>query len=295
MTPRRARWAAAALLAPAFLILTSSCSDRGRVPTTGPAAAPPVPRRIVSLSPGTTEILFALGLGDKVVGVTQQCDYPEEARRKPKIGDASTSIESVVQARPDLVVAHTFLNRDAIRSLKALKLRVLSIDPASLESIAATVEKVAEACGADAEGRKIASGMRAALDEMTRAAARGGPRVRVLFAAQGSPIWAAGPNTFVDEMIRLCGGANVAAGIGEGSFNLFSDEAAIAADPDIVLVTDGAAQRHFSKSPGWRNVSAVRKSRVVLVDPDLYLRPGPRLVEGLRQMSGILDSTRLGQ
>jgi len=249
-----------------------------------PAAAP---RRIVSLAPNITEILYALGLQDRLVADTAQCTYPPEARRKPHIGDVSISVERVVSMKPDLVVAHAFLNRAPIQQLKGLKIPVVAVDPHTLDQVATSIEQIATACGVPARGQDVARQMRTSIQAVSRGpeAASAGPKV--LFAVQGNPLWAAGPETFVDEMIRLAGGRSVSASLKPG-FNMMSGESAVASAPDVIIVTDPASAQFFHTATAWRNTPAVRHGRVIQVDPDLFVRPGPRLAAGMRQMSDVV-------
>lgn len=270
-------------------LLAGSCAPHH---TAVPGRTSQQPQRIVSLSPGTTEILFALGLEDRIAGVTAQCDYPPLAKEKPQVGDVSISVERVVALEPDLVVGHSFLNRDALRSLEALDVPVLSIDPGSLADVEEAIRTLAGAAGVEDEGERLAAAMQAKIQNATDNVTSPDQKVRVLFAVQGDPIYASGSDTFVDEMIRLAGGANVSASTGAGSFNLFSEEAAVASNPDVIFVTDEDARQRFLRAPSWRQVRAVQEDRVELVDPDLYLRPAPRLADGFAQMVQILNSVR---
>jgi len=282
------------ILTAACAALVSSCGGPERIPPEPGGPGRGSPARIVSLSPGTTEILFAVGAGDRVVGVTEQCDYPPEARGREKVGDVSTSMEKVLELRPDLVIADEFLNREAVRLARSLGMRVVTVSPKSLEEVAQAVETIADACGVGERGRRVAREIRSAVERMRRER-RGGSPVKVLFAVQASPLWAAGEGTFVDEMIRLCGGENVSAKAGKGGFVLFSEETAVAAAPEVILVTDRSALEHFLRSSVWRSCPAVRRRTVVQVDPDVFVRPSPRILEGLQQMSAIIGSARGAQ
>ncbi len=273
-------------------LLVSSCGAPRQAAPPAPERAGDSPSRIVSLSPGTTEILFAVGAGDRVVGVTERCDYPPEARSREKVGDVSTSIEKVVALKPDLVVADGFLNREGVRAARSVGLKVVAISPKSLGEVADAVETVARACGVPDRGAKVASGIRDAVERMRRTH-RGSRTVRVLFVVQASPLWAAADGTFVDEMIGLCGGVNISKEAGSGGFVLFSEESAVAAAPDVILVTDRPALEYFLRSAAWKASPAVRKRNVIQVDPDIFLRPTPRIVEGLQQMSAIIGSAQV--
>lgn len=293
-TPRFSRLWSVLIVPLAGATLLSSCGAPGRSPSEPAVGAKSLPRRIVSLSPGTTEILFAVGAGDRVVGVTAQCDYPPETGGREKVGDVSISVEKVVALKPDLVVADEFLNREAVRSVRSLGIPVVTISPKSLEEVAQAVETIAAACGTPERGRKVAGEIRSAVERMKRTH-RGRSAVKVLFAVQASPLWAAAQNTFVDEMIGLCGGVNVSREAGKDGFVLFSEESAVAAAPEVILVTDRPALEYFLRSSAWRGCPAVRRRNVIQVDPDVFLRPSPRIVEGLQQLSAIIGSAQVTQ
>ncbi len=266
-----------------------SCGRPGK-PKLAPVSGPPM--RIVSLAPNVTEILFFLGLGDRIVGVTGQCNYPPEARKKHEIGDVSTSVERVIAARPDLVVAHAFLNREAIRSLRSLGVKVTAVNPKTLDQVAACLRTIGVACGNDRKAASLAAEMRDSVSKITKKYSAAAERPKVLFAVQASPLWVAGPQTFVDEMIHKCGAFNVVNKAKPG-FNLFSEEAAVAFNPDFIIVTDKPARDYFLRAAAWKNTNAVRGHRVVQVNPDLYLREGPRLVDGMRKLGEILHPGKL--
>ncbi|MCC6483282.1 MAG: ABC transporter substrate-binding protein [Armatimonadetes bacterium] len=242
------------------------------------------PKRIVSLSPSTTEVLYALGLGSRVVGVTKQCNFPPEARSRPKVGDVNISVEAVLALKPDLVVGHALLNRQPLEALRKAGIRTAEMNPVSWREVGDEIESLGKVCGAPDRGAVIRAQMDTAYTEVQRRYAGKKARPLVLFAVQGNPVWAAGPKTFVDDMITVAGGVNVAHDASPG-FNHLSQELTAKYQPDFIFVTDTAARKDILNSPLWKRAPAVRRGKVFQVDPDLYLRPAPRLVDGLRQMA----------
>jgi len=240
------------------------------------------PRRIVSLAPSNTELLFALGLGNRVVGVTKSCEYPAAARKKHKVGDQIISVEKVIALKPDLVLAHAYLNDSSVRRLESLGRTVIAIDPKTYGQVISDILMIGRATGRNAQANALARRMRAARDKVAKRKTAGG-RPRVLVVIQTSPLWVAGPRTFVDEMIRSAHGENVACDSRPG-FNQFPVERAIARKPDAIIVDKGQG-RFFQTSPVWRKTKAVREGRVYEMDFDLLVRPGPRLAEGLLELS----------
>lgn len=245
-----------------------------------------LPQRIVSLTPSHTEILFALGLEDRVVGVTTWCDYPPNAKEKHKVGDMNTSLERVVALKPDLVLAHSYLNDNILRRLKALGTPVTATDPKTFEDVLSDIRLIGRATGRAEQAEKLVRSMKHTIEKVTKQCV-GSKRKRVLVVIQPSPLWAGGPETFVDEMIGFANGENIAHDAKPG-FNLFSTETAIARNPEVIIVGKAEEKSSIERSSLWRRTQAVRDGRVVLIDTALLVRPGPRLVQGLEQMAAAL-------
>ena len=254
-----------------------------------PAAA--VPQRIVSLTPALTEMLFALGAGDRVVGVTQYCDYPPAAKSKPKVGGyVNPSVESVLALRPDLVLVSPGPgNRDAALAMRRAGLRLEIVPAETLEESLAAIELVARFAGAEAKGRDLAATVRARLDAVGARVA-GLPRVRTLFCVQTDPIIAAGSGTLPSQLLELAGGVNV---IAAPRYPRLDVEAATAARPELILqsrmdlaIGDPHAEDAFWRR--WPSIPAVAKGRVVVLADDLTLRPGPRVADAAEELAEIL-------
>ena len=160
-------------------------------------------QRIVSLAPSITEILFALRLEPRVAGVTEVCDYPPEARRKPKVGDYQISPEKVVALKPDLVVAHDLLNVRVIPVLKRLRLRVLHANPNRFEKLYAFIRAIGEATGTQREASQLTRAMQARVARVRGQSPKRPPKALFLIGVE--PLWAAGRDTFADEMMTLAG------------------------------------------------------------------------------------------
>lgn len=253
------------------------------------------PRRIVSLTPGTTEVLFAIGAGGQVVGVTSYCDYPPEAKRLPKVGDMRVNVEAVVALRPDLVVADGVLNRRFIPALERLKLPLLVVAPKAWLDVARVFRLLGEATGHDRQAEPLAQRFHRAERE-ARSHTASAPKPGVLFALNVAPLpmWVAGRNLFVDDMIRLAGGRNVAADGGADYYPL-SAEALLVRNPDILIAT--VPENRLSplyEHPVLNRLKAVQNKRVYSVDPNLFVRPTPRLLEGLELLKAIISKAPKG-
>lgn len=255
---------------------------------------PSEPRRIVSLVPSVTEILFALGLGDRVAGVTDFCDYPPEARRKPRVGGyAEPSLEVLVALQPDLVFASADSTKPQLVSrLERLGLPVYVVYPKTYADVVETVRSVGRVAGAAAAGERLAANMEGAA-RRTREAVAGRRAVRALLSVMVRPLVVVGPGTFGDDLLRLAGGENVVPA-GPSHYPTWGPEALYAADPEVIVVTphpgETDPQAAFTR---WPELRAVREGRVVAVAPDSVQRPGPRLADGLRALARALHGVEV--
>lgn len=242
------------------------------------------PRRIVSLAPGTTEMLFALGLGDSLVGDTVYCDYPPAARKITKIGDVNVNYEAVLARHPDLVVASD-ANRAAIGRLTQLGLTVLMIAPTSFSATEASLQLLGQATGQERQAQAVVGQMEAKRRAAAAIAARDPRRPRVLVVVGLDPLWTAGSGTFIGDILTRAGATDAAASV--KGYAPYSKEAALAHPPDVILASpsDQAALR---ADPALQDLPAVRAGRFLNVSSDLISRPGPRLADALLQVARAL-------
>ena len=245
------------------------------------------PVRIVSIAPSNTEILYALGLGHRVVGVTKFCDYPAAAKSKAKIGDMTVSAEAVVALKPDLVLAHGMLNSAAIPRLEKLGLTVFAIDPKTLGEVARDIRTVGRITARPKTAQTVAGRIDSAIKSVKASRAKKASR-EALVVIQANPLWAAGPKTFVNEMLGIANAKNVAFDARPG-FVPFSRELAISRNPDVIITGLASDIDLFTKSPEWRTTNAVRNKRIYVIDSDILLRAGPRLAEGLKKLAGKVE------
>ncbi len=275
-----------------ILAITDACPARAAYPMRATdargksIAIPAKPVRIAALAPNITEILFALGLEHRIVGVNSRSDYPATAKKKRKIGDVTISAEAVVALKPDLVLAHAYLNREAIPRLEKLKLRVFALDPKTIGHVISDIRTLGRITARPRTAEKIAAGMERGIASVKTARARSAPK-DVLVVIQPNPLWAAGPKTFVDEMLTLAHARNVARDARPG-FVPFSRELAISRNPDVIITGIKSDVSYFLHSPEWRNTKAVKSRRVFFVNNDILVRPGPRLVDGLKKLASLI-------
>jgi iron complex transport system substrate-binding protein len=290
----RRRSTRAALGACLLLILVVALISGCDSPTNPPAA--PVsgaqPARIVSLAPSITETLFAVGAGDRVVGVTAHCDYPAEAATREKVGGYdSPSVEAVLRLSPDLVIApEEGMLAAAVGQLRRVGVRVEAVRVASLDDLYAAVERIGALAGREGAGRALAADLRRRTAAVG-AAVGARPRVRALLVVDHDPTIAAGPGTFGDALLAAAGAANVAAGA-TSAYPQLSSEAILALAPDAIVDASMASAPDADRAAAAREryariaaVPAVRDGRILTIDPELLVRPGPRLVLGLERLA----------
>jgi iron complex transport system substrate-binding protein len=259
------------------------------------------PRRIVSTAPSITEMLYALGLGDRVVGVTTFCHYPPEAARKPKIGNyLRPDVETIVALRPDLVIAETSMIRQAI-SLPRLKLNLLEVDDATIQGIYDSIRKIGGAAGVSQRATALCAGIAGKLEAIQQRASRF-PRRRVLFIVGRTPgriedLIAAGRSSYLNELMRIAGGENVFqdAAIGYGKIGL---EEILARNPDVIIdmgemaqtvgITDRQKQAVTALWSRYPTLKAVRNKQVFAVASDIFVVPGPRVTEAAGELARML-------
>ncbi|NLP17620.1 MAG: ABC transporter substrate-binding protein [Firmicutes bacterium] len=255
-----------------------------------------VPERIVSLSPATTENLFALGLGPRVVAGTEYDDYPPEALDLPKIGDYSNpNLEVVVSLEPDLVLADLIIHQKTIEDLERLGIPTLAFGPNTIEGVYNTLGWMGRAAGVPDEAEKLVADMQREVEALTAPLAElvEEDKPTVYYEIWHEPLITVGPNTFINDLLTLAGGRNIAADA-QKDWPQYSLEVLVEADPQVIIrprLTHGetdADVEDFQARRGWENISAVRERRIYFVEDDHISRAGPRLVKGLEELVGIL-------
>ena len=253
------------------------------------------PMRIVSTAPANTETLFALGVGDRVVGVTTLDDYPPEAAKIAKVGDYKLNPEAVVALSPDLVVGYSG-NEEALAPLQKNGVPVLIFNPTNLDGIYANITTLGAATGATGKAAALVDSIKAQIKSISDAAAATATSPKVFYAVDNT-LWTAGPGSFVDQLLTLAPATNVAApASGAKAFYQFAPEQLVASDPDVILLpksmykTD-ADVAAFTKDPRFASLSAVKNNRVVVVDDIVVTRPGPRIGDGLQILEDAIHPT----
>ena len=247
------------------------------------------PRRMISVAPSVTEILFALGLGEKIVGVSSFCNFPAEALKKEKVGGYITpSLEKIISLRPDLVFQTADGDLKAfVNHLAGLRIPVYITNPRSLSETLKAVLKIGEVTFSLPAAQALEESLRAKIMGV-REKITGRPRLRVLHAMSVAPLISSGKGTFVHDLIVLAGGENIAADA-KGKHPLLSMEEVIARDPQVIILSSMLSNEPMTAQKRWweryREISAVRTGRIQVIQADLILRPSPRIVDGLVEVA----------
>ncbi|SVC44711.1 uncharacterized protein METZ01_LOCUS297565 [marine metagenome] len=259
------------------------------------------PERIVSMIPSNTEILFALGLNASIVGVTDYCDFPKEAKRKPKIGDLMTfSLERIIGAKPDLVLATKENPGEVIRGLIELGITVFVLNPQTVTGVFEATTTVGRLTGRNSEADVLVNDFQYRLKQVSERldTIPDDKRVSIFIGNPKFPSqWSPGPGTFTSDIIAHAGGRNIAGDITSGTWGVYSLEQIVSKDPNVILATsDGNHMETVAREilsaaagmAGWRDLSAIKRKRVYVVTGDWIMRPGPRVILGVEQVARML-------
>jgi iron complex transport system substrate-binding protein len=272
-------------------LLTDEIGRRVKIPES--------PRRIVSLAPSITEILFALGLNKEIVGVTIYCDYPEVALEKPKIGGfVNPSMEKIVSLKPDLIIGTRDGNRwETIHRLNGLGFPVYLIDPKGFDGVIKMIKNIGEMVGRQKESEKIVVGMMVGKEEIaTRAQFL--PKPKVFFQVGYTPIITVGKGSLVDDLIRFAGGRNISENE-RANYPLYNIEAILEKAPEIIIMSSMDGKGNHSDLikmwQNWKNIPAVQMKAIYVIDSNLVDRPSPRIIKGLEIMVRMIHPNIWGE
>ncbi|MCX6150405.1 MAG: cobalamin-binding protein [Ignavibacteriales bacterium] len=280
-----------------LLSFLSSChKENGKVPDTIKSikddlnytvSLAKTPRRVISLAPNITEILFAIGAGDKLIGNTLYCNYPEEAKKITRVGDMlSIDYEKILSLKPDLIFITVEGNvKDSFEKLRSLGFKVFVSNPRNYEGIKKTFTDFAKIFNMEDKASLIISGWDFRYKKITNEV-KNYPSKKAMFLIGLNPIILAGKNTFINELITSVGLSNIASD-SPLNYPIFSREEVLKRNPDYILMTgmtNSETKNLVEAYREWKSLKAVRNGRVIVVDPDLYLRPGPRFVDALENL-----------
>lgn len=254
-----------------------------------------IPERIISLAPSNTEILFALGLGDKVVGVTDYCTYPPKAIEKPKVGGFNTvNIETVVSLTPDLLLATQIHNKTIIPALERLNLTVVALSPETLTGVIDDIKLIGNITGTPKESSQLTGDLQKRIDAVKSKTGKltQEQKPTVLYLTWHDPLMTAGKGTLADDVITMAGGINIAGDI-SGNSNI-TLEIVIDRNPQIIVASVGMGSgedlpwQYVNTESRLKATDALIHNRVYKIDGDLIHRSGPRIVDALEIMAQFL-------
>ena len=272
----------------AVLLIAGSVTDQvGRT-----LVVPENPTRVIALAPSITEIIYDLGQEKRLVGVTQYSTYPSEAELLPRVGSyVRLDIEKIVALKPDLCLATKDGNpKHIVDKIVSLGIPVYVINPQNLQQIMDTITRLGSLLHSEQTAAALVSDMEKRIGQVQARVKNRSDRPRVFFQIDAEPLFSAGTNTFIHELIELAGGINTTAG--EVSYARYSWEDIIVLQPEIVLISSmagGLTPEYLLNSwKKWNLLSAVKNDQIFVVDAELFDRPTPRLVDGLEVIAAII-------
>ncbi len=258
----------------------------------GQVSIPDHPQRIVSLAPNITEIMFALGLSDRLVGATQYSDYPQAAKALPKVGSyVHLDVEKIVSLRPDLCIAVKDGNPiAAVTKLESVGVPVYAVDPRNLNAVMDTLRELGRLLDADEAAEREAGAMADRIERVKQRIACADHKPGVFFQIGISPIVSVGTPTFIHDLIVMAGGTNLAQG--KTPYPRYSKEQVLGLWPDVMIISTMARDKVFDQVKAewqqWGSLPAVKNDRIHLVDSNIFDRASPRLVQGLELLARLL-------
>jgi len=247
------------------------------------------PQKLVSLSPAVTEILFAIGAGEQVIGVSEYCDYPEEALEKPKMGDfMNPNFEVILEAEPDIIFVAAGVQEDFINRFTELGIAVITLDAEDIEQVLTNIKLAGAITNHQQEANLLVEELEERIEAVRTKVFVSSKMPTVFFEVWDDPLMTAGPGTFIHDLIELAGGKNIADDLPE-QFAEFSKELLLERNPDIYLINNHAHTPEDVKTrPGYAQLKAVQSDMIYAIEDDLVTLPGPRIVDGLEQMAQII-------
>ena len=249
---------------------------------------PKNPQRIISIAPSTTEILFAIGLGDKVIGVDEYSDYPEEAKDKEKIGTyLAPNIELIVSLNPDLILASDLTLKDSVTILEERGLTVVAFVPKNVPEIIQNIRLTGHITNNTIEANNLADDLEERINAITSKTSNSTLH-RPMIYIEYYPYWTFGPGSFGNDLISMAGGTNIAATT-SAAYVEITNEFVVASNPEIIVFTASSmastSVEDMTSRTGWKDIDAIKYNRIYTIDDDIVVRPGPRIVDALEQLA----------
>ncbi len=242
--------------------------------------------KIVSLAPSQTEILFAIGAGEKVVGVTTADDYPEEVKEIEKVGGFDGwNLEMIIALEPDLVINYGQGSEEDNKRFEEAGIVVASFLPETIDDVMDTIEKIGVLTGNSDKAKEVVEDMKSERDEII-SKVKDLETKRVFYEVYNDPLMTAGPGSFIDELINLAGGENIAKDA-DSPYPQYDVEKLIEKNPEVYLIPDDSTTtlETLKERPGFENIDAIKNSQVYFLDADIVSRAGPRIIQGLEEIA----------
>ena len=261
-----------------------------------PFAFSSAPMRVISLAPSNTEMLFALGVGNRIVGVTEYCNYPPEANNINRVAGFNTvNLEKVAQVRPELILAIRGNDMESLRSLRQLGIPVFSFDIQNLDQVSSALRRLGVLFGVEYRANSLADSLESRVRLVRQQMKNIPDKPKVMWGFWGDPIYTAGAGTMIDDVIKTAGGKNMGR-LAKGAWPQISLETVVQWAPDVIITTHvpggvdhlSSEVNRLRETEGWRLIPAVRSGRIHYVEADWLLRPGPRLVDALQSVAHLL-------
>jgi iron complex transport system substrate-binding protein len=267
-----------------LVAISFACNSGPKPATNGPVT------RIVSLAPNLTEIVFAVGAGNKLVGRTSYCDYPPEAKAVAEVGDTlHPSLERIIALKPQVVLVSTSSQLEVFtQQLHNQNIAVVVSDPRDLDGIFKSIQQIGEMTGQQAQAEELVSKLRERVNAVEQAVKNRAP-VRVFYQVSAEPLYTAGHDAFVTDLMRRAGAASVTADV-PGAWPKYSTESALAAKPEAIILPTGGSMGSVNSdvTEALRQSPAVVQGHVYKINDDYLTRPGPRAIDGLEAMARAL-------
>ena len=253
---------------------------------------PSDPKRIVSLAPSITETLYYLNVGEKIVGVTEFSNYPDEARRKPKVGSyINLNIEKIISLKPDLIIAIADGNKkESVDALERLGYSVYAINPRCVKDVFRTIVNIGKITDCVDRANKLIKELKSRINYI-ESRTRGIERPRVFFQIGINPVVTVGKDTFHNDLIKMAGGLNIS-GNEKAKYPRYSMEEVLLNTPDIIIISSmhrgGDFDRKKREWMKWKSIPAVKNGRIYVIDSDLVDHPSPRIIDGLEELSRLI-------
>ena len=281
-------------------VALSACTPRGTANQSGAreitddagrrVSLPAKVDRVVSLAPNLTEIMFAVGAGNRLVGRTSYCDYPPEAKAIAEVGDTlHPSLETIIALKPQVVLVSTASQLEVFTNqLQGQNIAVYVTDPHDLEGVFRSIEQIGEIVGEKDQANRLVQKLRERTNAVEQAVKQKTP-VRVFYQVSGEPLYTAGHDSFVTDLMHRAGGASVTADV-PGAWPKYSNESALAARPEAIILPTGGSMgaANANVAEALRQSPAALQGRVYKINDDHLARPGPRSVDGLEEMARAL-------